>query len=191
MRRARMTRAAVRDRPLCAIVLVQGFPDLRFGRRHGGEVEQPAQFARSALGQTAPAAMVSGLIGARIEAGEGDEGIGVAERHALERVEQAAADDGAHAGDLAQARVILLALGIGLDERLDFRVDAREELVQSLSQRFELGGKSLESLSDWVRAARMRLTLARRLSRRSIWRCSAWAGSTGGASRARGRSAGR
>ena len=51
-------------------------------------------------------------------------------------------------GDLAQARVVLLALGTGLDERLDFRVEAGEELVQSLPQRLELGRKSPHALND-------------------------------------------
>jgi hypothetical protein len=34
---------------LGAMVLVERFPDLRFGRRHGGQVEQSAQFGRAAL----------------------------------------------------------------------------------------------------------------------------------------------
>jgi hypothetical protein len=60
----------------------------------------------------------------RIEAGEGHKGIGTFEWNSLERIEHAAANDGAHSADLAQARVVLLALGTRLDELLDPRVEA-------------------------------------------------------------------
>src|ERR1700681_661965 len=89
---------------------------------------------------------MSGLIGARVEAGEGHKGIGIFEWNALERVEHAAANDGAPSADLAQARVVLLALGTRLDERLDPRVEACEDLVHSLPQHLDLGSKSLSVL---------------------------------------------
>ena len=89
---------------------------------------------------------MTGLIGTRIEAGEGDEGIALFEGHALERIDQAAANDAADAGDFAQARVVLFAIGIRLDQSLDSRVDAGNELVQPPPQRFEFGGKPRKAL---------------------------------------------
>ena len=64
--------------------------------------------------------MVTGLIGARIKAREGDEGIAALEGYALKRIDQAPADNAANASDFAQARVILLTIGVGLNESLDF-----------------------------------------------------------------------
>ncbi len=54
-----------------------------------------------AFKQTASADVAAGLIGARIEAGEGNEGIALLEGQAIERTDQAAAHDAANAADFA------------------------------------------------------------------------------------------
>ena len=48
------------------------------------------------------------------------------------------------AGDRAQLSQVLFALGTGFDQRLDFEVDARDELIEARSQRLEIGSESVQ-----------------------------------------------
>src|SRR6266481_862252 len=114
-------------------MLVEWPPWLGLDCRQRCQVEQPAQFGRSAFGEAPFAPMLSGVIRSRIQAGEGDERIRALYGHPLEGVDQRGADDGADAGDRAQAREVLLALGTRLDQRLDSEVDARDELIEARS----------------------------------------------------------
>src|SRR2546425_7856875 len=109
-------------------MLVEWPPCLGLGCRHRSQVEQPAQFGWSAFGEAPFAAMLSRVIRSRVQAGEGDESIRALHGHTLERVDQSAADDRADAGDRAQAREVLFALGTRFDQCLDSQVDARDEL---------------------------------------------------------------
>jgi hypothetical protein len=75
--------------------------------------------------------MLSRVIRSGIQAGEGDESICGLQGHPLESVDQGGADDRADAGDRAQAREVLFALGIGFDQRVDSQVDAGDELIEA------------------------------------------------------------
>jgi hypothetical protein len=48
-------------------------------------------------------------------------------------IDQSGADDRADAGDRAQAREVLFALGTRCDQRLDSQVEARDELIEARS----------------------------------------------------------
>src|SRR5216683_5767273 len=114
-------------------MLVEWPPWLGLDCRQRRQVEQPAQFGRSAFGEAPFATMLSRVIWSGIQAGEGDEGIRALHGHPLEGVDQSAADDRADAGDRAQAREVLLALGTRVDQRLDSQVEARDELIEARS----------------------------------------------------------
>jgi hypothetical protein len=73
---------------------------------------------------------VSGLIGARIEAGEGHKGIGTAEWNSLERVEHTAADDGAHSGDLSSPANMLFGKTLEVKMSLTGSMDKRTASVR-------------------------------------------------------------
>src|ERR1700693_1340798 len=112
-------------------MLIEWPPCLRLYCRHRGQVEQPAQFGWSAFGEAPFAAMLSRVIRSGVQAGEGDESIRVLQGQPLESVEQSGAGDRADAGDRAQARVVLFALGTRVDQRLDSQVDAGDELIEA------------------------------------------------------------
>src|SRR6185369_15122287 len=114
-------------------MLVEWPPYLRLDCRQRRQVEQPAQFGRSAFGQAPFATMLSGVIRSGIQTGEGDERICALYGHTLEGVDQRGADDGADAGDRAQPSQVLLAFGTCFDQRLDPEVDARDELIEARS----------------------------------------------------------
>jgi hypothetical protein len=134
----RYARCAVRGRPELQWWIALALDSARTGVSRSWFSRPPWRRGRAAGAARSDHAWIDAV-------GKGDKGIGAAQWHPLERVEHAAADHGAHAGDLPQARVVLLARVTRLDERLDSRVDACDELVQSLPQRFKLGGKSLQS----------------------------------------------
>src|SRR5271169_3378019 len=115
------------------MVVVERPPCLRLYCRHCSHVEQPAQFARSAFGEAPFAAMLSRVIRSGVQAGEGDESISALQGHPLEGIDQSGADDRADAGDRAQAREALFALGTRFDQLLDSQVEARDELIEALS----------------------------------------------------------
>jgi hypothetical protein len=66
--------------------------------------------------------MLPRVIPTGVQPGEGDKGICALQRHPLEGVYQSGADERADAGDRAQAREVLFALGTGFDQRLDSEV---------------------------------------------------------------------
>src|SRR5216683_7373677 len=114
-------------------MLVEWPPWLGLYCRQRRQVEQPAQFGRSAFGEAPFATMLSRVIWSGVQAGEGDEGIRALHGHTLESVDQSAADDRADAGDRAQAREVLFAIGICIDQCLDSQIDARDELIEAHS----------------------------------------------------------
>src|SRR6266566_8531834 len=111
-------------------MFVEWPPCLRLYCRHRRQVEQPAQFGRSAFGETPFAAMLSRVIRSRVQAGEGDESIRALQGYTLEDVDQSGANDRADAGNRAQPREVLFAIGTRIDQRLDSQVDARDELIE-------------------------------------------------------------
>src|SRR5665811_2443470 len=48
--------------------------------------------------------------------------------------------------DRAQVRNVFFAIGVGLDQFFDSLVDARNDLIEALSQRFEIRGKPNHTL---------------------------------------------
>ena len=114
-------------------MLVEWPPGLCFYCRQRRQVEQSAQFGGSAFGEAPFAAMLSRVIRSRVQAGEGDERIRALHRDTLEGVDQRGADDRTDAGDRAQAREVLFALGTRFDQRLDSEVDMRDELIEARS----------------------------------------------------------
>jgi len=77
--------------------------------------------------------MLSRVIRSGIQAGEGDKAIRALQGHTLEGIDQNGADDRADAGDRAQARAVLPALGTRFDQRLDSEVKAPDELIETRS----------------------------------------------------------
>src|SRR4249920_440250 len=114
-------------------MLVEWPPGLGLYRRQRRQVEQSAQFSGPAFGETSFAVMLSRVIRSRVQAGEGDERIRALHRHPLEGVDQSGADDRTDAGDRAQAREVLLALGTRFYQRLDSEVNTRDELIEACS----------------------------------------------------------
>src|SRR4249920_2872645 len=112
-------------------MLVEWPPWLRLYGRQRRQIEQPSQFGRSAFGEAPFAAMLSRVIRSRVEAGEGDKRIRVLHRHSLKGIDQRGANDRADAGNRAQAREVLLAIGTRFDQRLDPQVNARDELIEA------------------------------------------------------------
>jgi len=95
--------------------------------------------------------MPSGVIWPGVQAGEGDESIRALQRHPLEAVDQSGADDRANAGDRAQAREVLFALGTRLPDRslhyypsIIARYDYRPQMLQTRHFRLSVGGEILE-----------------------------------------------
>src|SRR5713101_7151109 len=69
-------------------MLVEWPPWLGLYCRQRRQVEQPAQFGRSAFGEAPFAAMLSRVIRSRVQAGEGDKSIRALQGHTLEGVDQ-------------------------------------------------------------------------------------------------------
>jgi hypothetical protein len=80
------------------------------------------------------------------QAGERDEGICGLQGRALKDVDQRSADDRADAVDRSQVCDMFFAIGTCLDQIFYALVDASNDLIEALSQRFEVGGKSNHTL---------------------------------------------
>ncbi len=103
--------------------------------RHRGHVEQPTQFSWAAFGEAPFAAMLPRVIRSGIQAGERDEGVCALQGHTLEGVNQCSAEDRADAVDRAQVRDMLFAIGACLEQCFDALVEARNNLIETRSQR--------------------------------------------------------
>src|SRR5665647_3199180 len=100
--------------------------------------------------------MLPRVIRPGIQAGERDEGICVLQGHTLKGVNQCSADDWPDTGDRAQVRDVFFAIRVCLDQFFYSLVDARNDLIEALSQRLEIGGKSNHTLERHAK----RLTLS-------------------------------
>jgi hypothetical protein len=97
-----MTSAALVGKPWAKSSVVDGLPGLGACCGHGSNVQQTAQLAGPAFGESPSTVAMPRVIRAGIEPGKRNEGIRIAKGQSLEVDQYTATDDRAHAGMLSR-----------------------------------------------------------------------------------------